>query len=83
MLTGLIAGDLITMAQKRTLSHFDTSIMVKIFGYRDVTHYYTGACVQLNPSAQAFPRYCQHATRVYDAACLCWAKSSHSGYSRS
>jgi len=42
-LTGLIAADLITMAQKRTLSHFDTSVMVKIFGYRDLQHYYTSA----------------------------------------
>ena len=40
-LTGLLAADLITMAQRRTLSHFDASVMVKIFSYRDLRHYYT------------------------------------------
>ena len=40
-LTGLLAADLVNMAQKRTLSHFDTNVMVKIFEYRDLAHYYT------------------------------------------
>ena len=50
-LTGLIAADLITMAQKGSMSHFDTSIMVKIFGYRDLQHYYSRALRSQAPAA--------------------------------
>ena len=52
-LTGLLAADLITMAEKRTLSHFDLCIMVKIFGYRDLLHYYTGALLPANSAGYA------------------------------
>ena len=68
-LTGLIAADLINMAQKRTLSHFDTNIMVKIFGYRDLAHYYTRSSLRaeivctrtLVPSVNCNHTTCSHA----------------------
>ena len=62
-LTGLLAADLITMAQKRTLSHFDTSVMVKIFGYRDLQHYYTR--VLLPPSRKLLSVPCRSVCRPH------------------